>query len=45
MLMRTSSLRDLDRPAQQATGADEGTPSRSTAMPMDAYRESGLFTV
>jgi HSP20 family protein len=45
MLMRTDSLRDFDRLAQQATGANQGTPSRSTAMPMDAYREGDPFTV
>ena len=45
MLVRTDPFRELDRLAQQVTGATRGTWSRPTAMPMDAYREGDTFTV
>jgi HSP20 family protein len=45
MLMRTDPFRELDRLAQQMTGATQGTWSQPTAMPMDAYRKGDTFTV
>ncbi|OLS96917.1 heat-shock protein Hsp20 [Pseudonocardia sp. CNS-004] len=45
MLMRTDPFREFDRLAQQMTGAAQGTWSRPTPMPMDAYREGDTFTV
>jgi HSP20 family protein len=45
MLMRTDPFREFDRLAHQVTGAAQGTWSRPTAMPMDAYREGDTFTV
>ncbi|WP_019816051.1 Hsp20/alpha crystallin family protein [Saccharomonospora saliphila] len=44
MLMRTDPFRQLDRLTQQMLGAD-GTSTRPTAMPMDAYREGDEFVV
>jgi HSP20 family protein len=44
MLMRTDSFRELDRLAQQLLGTD-GTRTRPTAMPMDAWREGDNFHV
>jgi HSP20 family protein len=43
MLMRTDPFRELDRFAQQVLG--NGTWSRPTAMPMDAYRSGDEFVV
>jgi HSP20 family protein len=43
MLMRTDPFRDLDRFAQHVFG--NGTWSRPTAMPMDAYRTGDEFVV
>ncbi|MFF3484563.1 Hsp20/alpha crystallin family protein [Streptomyces sp. NPDC002701] len=44
MLMRTDPFRELDRLAQQLTGAS-GTWSRPSAMPMDAYREGEEYVI
>ena len=44
MLMRTDPFRELDRVAQQVFG-NQGTWSRPTAMPMDAYRSGDEFVV
>ncbi|KOV89971.1 Hsp20/alpha crystallin family protein [Nocardia sp. NRRL S-836] len=44
MLMRTDPFRELDRLTQQVFGA-QGTWSRPTAMPMDAYRDGEQFVV
>ncbi|MFI2780506.1 Hsp20/alpha crystallin family protein [Streptomyces sp. ALB3] len=44
MLMRTDPFRELDRLAQQFTGA-AGTWSRPSAMPMDAYREGEEYVI
>ncbi|MET9319345.1 Hsp20/alpha crystallin family protein [Streptomyces sp. NPDC003038] len=44
MLMRTDPFRELDRLAQQLMGTD-GTWSRPTAMPMDAYREGDTYVI
>jgi HSP20 family protein len=44
MLMRTDPFREFDRTAQQLLGA-QGTWSRPTAMPMDAYRVGDEFVV
>jgi HSP20 family protein len=44
MLMRTDPFRELDRLAQQLTGA-QGTWSRPSAMPMDACREGDRYVV
>ncbi|MFI2352977.1 Hsp20/alpha crystallin family protein [Streptomyces sp. NPDC019443] len=44
MLMRTDPFRELDRLAQQLTGA-AGTWSRPSAMPMDAYREGEEYVI
>ena len=41
MLMRTDPFGDLDRLARSVLG----TPSRPTAMPMDAYRKDNAFLV
>jgi HSP20 family protein len=45
MLMRTDPFRELDRFAQQAFGTAQGTWSRPSAMPMDAYRDGDQFVV
>ena len=45
MLMRTDPFRELDRLTQQMVGANAGTWSRPTAMPMDAYRDGDRFVV
>ena len=45
MLMRTTDpFREFDRLAQQFFGSD-GTPTRPTVMPMDAWREGDTFLV
>ena len=44
MLMRTDPFRELDRLTQQVFGA-EGTPTRPSVMPMDAWREGDSFVV
>lgn len=44
MLMRTDPFRELDRFTQQVFG-NQGTWSRPTAMPMDAYRSGDEFVV
>ncbi|WP_405583108.1 Hsp20/alpha crystallin family protein [Streptomyces sp. NBC_01190] len=44
MLMRTDPFRELDRFAQQLMGA-QGTWTRPSAMPMDAYREGDRYVV
>ena len=43
MLMRTDPFRDFDRLAQQVLG--NGTSSRPTIMPMDAWREGDSFVL
>lgn len=45
MLMRTDPFRELDRLTQQVFGGPQGTWSRPTAMPMDAYRSGDEFVV
>ncbi|MFD4628282.1 Hsp20/alpha crystallin family protein [Streptomyces sp. NPDC058284] len=45
MLMRTDPFRELDRLAQQLTGAGTGTWTRPTTMAMDAYREGDEYVV
>lgn len=45
MLMRTDPFREFDRLAQQVLGGGQGTWSRPTAMPMDAYRHGDEFVV
>ena len=45
MLMRTDPFRELDRLTQQVFGNNQGTWSRPTAMPMDAYRSGETFVV
>ncbi|TDD27730.1 Hsp20/alpha crystallin family protein [Kribbella turkmenica] len=46
MLMRTDPFRELDRLAQQLTGATApGTWSRPSPMPMDAYRSGDEYVV
>ncbi|MEJ3653086.1 Hsp20/alpha crystallin family protein [Actinomycetes bacterium KLBMP 9759] len=45
MLMRTDPFRELDRLTQQVFGTTQGTWSRPTAMPMDAYRSGDEFVV
>jgi HSP20 family protein len=45
MLMRTDPFREFDRLAQQVLGSGQGTWSRPTAMPMDAYRRGEEFVV
>jgi HSP20 family protein len=44
MLMRTDPFRELDRIAQQWTGAS-GTWSRPSAIPMDAYRQGEEYVI
>lgn len=44
MLMRTDPFRELDRLTQQFFGLN-GTSSRPTAMPMDAWRSGDEFVV
>ncbi|MFC8228970.1 Hsp20/alpha crystallin family protein [Streptomyces sp. NPDC057287] len=44
MLMRTDPFRELDRLAQQLTGA-AGSWHKPSAMPMDAYREGEEYVV
>jgi HSP20 family protein len=44
MLMRTDPFREFDRLTQQVFGG-QGTWSRPTAMPMDAYRSGDEFVV
>ncbi|MEU7479898.1 Hsp20 family protein [Lentzea sp. NPDC042327] len=44
MLMRTDPFRELDRLTQQVFGG-QGTWSRPSAMPMDAYRDGDRFVV
>lgn len=41
MLMRTDSIRDLDRWSQQVPG----TPAQPAVMPLDAWREGDTFIV
>ena len=46
MLMRTDPFRELDRLTQQVFGpSSNGSWSRPTAMPMDAYRDGDHFVV
>ncbi len=45
MLMRTDPFRELDRLTQQVFGGQQGTWSRSAAMPMEAYRQGEEFVV
>jgi len=45
MLMRTDPFREFDRIAQQVLSTGQGTWSRPTAMPMDAYRHGEDFVV
>ncbi|HEY9417162.1 MAG TPA: Hsp20/alpha crystallin family protein [Pseudonocardia sp.] len=46
MLMRTDPFRELDRMSQQLFGQHgQGTWSRPTAMPIDAYRAGDEFVV
>src|SRR5689334_25092086 len=45
MLMRTDPFREFDRFAQQVLGSGQGTWSRPSAMPMDAYRHGDDFVV
>ena len=45
MLMRTDPFRELDRLTQQVFGNLQGTWSRPTVMPMDAYRSGDEFVV
>jgi HSP20 family protein len=44
MLMRTDPFRELDRLAQQVLGS-QGTVSRPSVMPMDAWRDGDTFAV
>src|SRR3978361_1861931 len=44
MLMRTDPFRELDRLAQQVLGS-QGTVSRPSVMPMDAWRDGDTFVV
>ncbi|WP_129660876.1 Hsp20/alpha crystallin family protein [Rothia halotolerans] len=44
MLMRTDPFRDLERLSQQFFGT-HGTTAHPTMMPMDAWREDGVFRV
>jgi HSP20 family protein len=44
MLMRTDPFRELDRFAQQVFGT-QGTVSRPSVMPMDAWRDGDTFVV
>jgi HSP20 family protein len=47
MLMRTDPFRELDRLTQQVFGSNStpGPWSRSTTMPMDAYRDGEQFVI
>jgi HSP20 family protein len=45
MLMRTDPFREFDRLTQQVLSTGQGTWSRPTAMPMDAYRRGEEFVV
>jgi HSP20 family protein len=45
MLMRTDPFREFDRLAQQVLGSGQGTWSRPSVMPMDAYRHGDEFVV
>ncbi|WP_285607165.1 Hsp20/alpha crystallin family protein [Actinokineospora globicatena] len=45
MLMRTDPFRELDRIAQQVFAGAQGTWSRPSSMPMDAYRAGDEFVV
>jgi HSP20 family protein len=42
MLMRTDPFRQLDRFAEQVLGS-QGTVSRPSVMPMDAWRDGDTF--
>jgi HSP20 family protein len=44
MLMRTDPFRELDRITQQVFGTN-GTATRPSVMPMDAWRDGGTFQV
>ncbi|MFG2989629.1 Hsp20/alpha crystallin family protein [Streptomyces sp. NPDC048257] len=44
MLMRTDPFREFDRVAQQLMGAN-GTWSKPSVMPMDAYREGDTYVI
>ena len=44
MLVRTDPFRELDRLSQQIVGND-GTLTRPSVMPMDAWREGDTFHV
>ncbi|MFF4169371.1 Hsp20/alpha crystallin family protein [Streptomyces sp. NPDC001744] len=44
MLMRTDPFRELDRLTQQMLGTN-GTWSRPSAVPMDAYREGDAYVI
>lgn len=44
MMVRTDPFRQLERLTQQVFGS-EGTPSRPSAIPMDAYRRGDEFFV
>jgi HSP20 family protein len=44
MLMRTDPFRELDRFAQQVLGS-QGTVSRPSVMPMDAWRDGDTFLI
>lgn len=44
MLMRTDPFREMDRLTQQLLGSN-GTWSRPSAMPMDAYREGDDYVI
>lgn len=44
MLMRTDPFREIDRLTQQLLGAN-GTWSKPSAMPMDAYREGEEYVI
>ncbi|MEU9031630.1 Hsp20/alpha crystallin family protein [Streptomyces sp. NPDC048383] len=44
MLMRTDPFREMDRIAQQLSGAS-GTWSKPSVMPMDAYREGDEYVI
>jgi HSP20 family protein len=45
MLMRTDPFRELDQLTRQMLGAAQGTWSRPSPMPMDAYRLGDEFVV
>ncbi|WP_406513874.1 Hsp20/alpha crystallin family protein [Streptomyces sp. NBC_00161] len=44
MLMRTDPFRELDRITQQLTGTN-GTWSKPSVMPMDAYRDGDTYVI